>query len=265
MKTNKLFLATIIVAVALMGTANAASSLMPQPVGIKLSQPVVTQVTVTNTYTGEAQVVSTASDGATVVDLSNFEKGAVSGAVIRVEALGAKVEFTHTNQPYYDVYIDVGVQLAEKCVLTEYLDYGETLAVENDRCQVYVTGRAYTPVKCVVNVDNLKPGDTHDTVSDECDVHVTAAEQDNTLAAAVAAIFALLGGGYYLHIRKNSGEGYVGFKVEGGKTLHNHANARSYHDPNTVHKYQPHKKGELKPRYSSKKNADGKYDYLGDD
>ena len=77
-------------------------------------------------------------------------------------------------------------------------------------------------------------------------------------------MFALLGGGYYLHVRK-SGQSYVGIKTENGKLLHNHANARTYHDPNSMHKYQPHKKGELKPKYSSKKNSDGKYDYLGED
>lgn len=44
---------------------------------------------------------------------------------------------------------------------------------------------------------------------------------------------------------------------------HMHANITGYHDPNVVHKKQPHPKGQENPNYATAKSADGTYKYLG--
>jgi len=50
---------------------------------------------------------------------------------------------------------------------------------------------------------------------------------------------------------------------EGGVKTHRHKNIVGFHSPYTMHKYQPHKKGELQPKYNYVANSQGKYDYLG--
>ena len=45
---------------------------------------------------------------------------------------------------------------------------------------------------------------------------------------------------------------------------HKHPNVIAYHNINTKHRTQPHKKGELKPKYEATKNANGYYKYIGE-
>ena len=85
-----------------------------------------------------------------------------------------------------------------------------------------------------------------------------------TLEQLIALIIVLVGGaGTIIYIKRTNGS-QSGVKNVNGKLFHSHKNVSGYHNPNTIHAYQPHKKGELYPKYSTKKNADGKYDYLGD-
>jgi len=53
------------------------------------------------------------------------------------------------------------------------------------------------------------------------------------------------------------------YVTETGEKKHRHRNITGLHSPDTMHKYQPHKKGQLMPKYSYDKNAEGKYDYIG--
>lgn len=53
-------------------------------------------------------------------------------------------------------------------------------------------------------------------------------------------------------------------KLDGSVAVqHKHKNTTGYHDPNIVHKVQPHKKGEIVPKYEEAKGTDGYYKYLG--
>lgn len=255
--------AMLIMIIALSSYANALSSLSPQPVAIKLSKDVVAKVTMTNLQTSEVLTQYTGTDGGTVFEWANSERGLLRGHQIKVEVLGYTKVFTYAgNDQVYLIEFDVAASLAEKCVITQELGYDETVQSDSGRCQVYVHARPYEPVKCVVEIDNLKAGETRQVFDNECDITITAAPQDNTLAAAIAIIFALFGAGAYVRIQK-SGSAGVGIKSKNGKILHSHKNVRGYHSPDTVHKMQPHKKGEMYPRYSTKKNTNGEYEYLG--
>jgi len=56
----------------------------------------------------------------------------------------------------------------------------------------------------------------------------------------------------------------VGFKITRyGTKTHEHKNVSGYHSPDIMHKAQPHKKGEIFPKYASTKGSDGRYKYLG--
>jgi hypothetical protein len=46
-------------------------------------------------------------------------------------------------------------------------------------------------------------------------------------------------------------------------TQHTHRNITGYHSVNTMHQHQPHKKGEIAPKYADTKGADGYYAYMG--
>lgn len=53
-------------------------------------------------------------------------------------------------------------------------------------------------------------------------------------------------------------------KADGSVAVqHKHKNVVGYHDPNIIHKAQPHKKGEISPKYADVKAADGYYKYAG--
>mgnify|MGYP001567819104 CR=1 FL=1 len=250
------YLITFLMTLMMASTVMAASSLMPQPVVIRISQPVVTEVTITNTYTGEVQLIGTGSDGATVFDLSNLEKGVVTGAVIKVEALGTSTTFTHTGQPYYDVFIDLGSKLASKCVLTESLDYGGNINLENEECQVYVTARAYEPVVCTLHTQ-ITDG-TVELYTTECDIKIDppTPNNDNIVIGFLGLLAGLFGGGLY---------GIKFRKKQDGTTVgeHYHAGIRGYHDINIQHKNTAikHPKGQLNPKYE--KDSKGNWKYVG--
>ena len=93
---------------------------------------------------------------------------------------------------------------------------------------------------------------------------IPAPVQDNTVPAAIVTLFIGLGAGAVVS-RRSTGTATASVKkdTKSGKLWHTHKNVSGAHDPNTVHNYMPHKKGELYPVYSTKKNVEGKYDYLG--
>ena len=84
-----------------------------------------------------------------------------------------------------------------------------------------------------------------------------------TAAEIIGGILAgsLVGG--YIVSRRKTGVATASGKIVAGKFVHSHKNYTSYHSPDAMHSYQPHKKGEQYPNYSIKKNIDGKYDYIG--
>ena len=88
--------------------------------------------------------------------------------------------------------------------------------------------------------------------SDECP------EQSNLIGYVIAVIVSLFVGA-------GAGTGIKIYNDSKGKTLlkHFHKNYTTAHLPSVVHAYQPHLKGQLNPRYSSTKNTDGKYNYIG--
>ena len=88
--------------------------------------------------------------------------------------------------------------------------------------------------------------------SDECP------EQSNLIGYVITSLIALVagtGGTYgYLKIKKTT---------KGVILQHSHRNYVTAHSCDTIHPYQPHKKGEKTPNYSNTKNKDGKYNYIG--
>ena len=272
MKTTLImtFAMTFIMALAIASPALAASSMSPQPIAVALSQPLVALVTVTNTYTGESIESYTGTDGGTVVEWANSEKGVIRGAKMRIETLGVVINFDWAGDQLYFFNVDVNTQATEKCIVRESLDYGATLSRVDSRCDISVRAPeavVYLPVVCRV-YDTSKTGETLVVQNDECDVRIEPAPitpvpptQDIAiLSVAITFILTLLGVGGYVKLTRK-GYATVGFKIVSGKTYHSHKNASGYHNPDTVHDYQPHPKGQLEPKYSNVKNAEGKYDY----
>jgi len=94
--------------------------------------------------------------------------------------------------------------------------------------------------------------------SEDCPV---TEQPDYTIDAAVAAIIIFITG---LGIGKYK----LGVKIYTKTTgevvaQHTHRNITGYHSINTMHQHQPHKKGEIAPKYDDKKGEDGYYKYLG--
>lgn len=84
---------------------------------------------------------------------------------------------------------------------------------------------------------------------------------DVTIQTVVASVITfLLGMGAYRY-----GFGLKIYTKRSGEIakLHKHKNIRGYHEPNTLHRYQAHPRGELNPEYSDIKNKDGRYNYIG--
>jgi hypothetical protein len=81
------------------------------------------------------------------------------------------------------------------------------------------------------------------------------------LTPLITGLLALIAGGGAAYVIMGNKKVKV-FKKNGVNTLyHSHPYATTYHDPNTIHKSEPHKKGELLPVYE--KDETGTYQYKG--
>lgn len=253
------FLIMILMAV---GLVSAASIQTPMPIAVKLSQPIVALVTMTNLNTGEVIEQYTSSDGGTIFEWANSQLGAIDGAKFRVETLGLVQEFNFYKDNLVLIPFEVGSSVSDRCVITRNLAYGEVVQDDSGVCQVYVKAPDYVPIKCKAE-GTVEEGKEFRYVDDngECDITVRGLKTNFTLEGIIIALFALFAAGTYVKISK-PGSSQVGSKIVNGKLYHSHKNVSGYHNPQTVHGYMPHKKGELYPAYSTKKNSDGKYDYL---
>ena len=253
------------VAIIMMMAIAMAAPALPAPVVIKLSQSVEVPVTLTNTYTGEAIYGTTDASGSYVFDLSEFSKGWVPSALFKAEVLGISQEFRFSD-PNVWLNFDIGTVYIPpappaKCVINKEIVADETVYVLNDECNVFVHAQPVTTKVCKIDASGVIGKDFRQ-IDNECDVLVKVPTDNSAFAATVVFVITLLGAGAYVRVYR-PGTNYVTLKVVDGKLKHGHANYRTLHSTDTVHDYQPHTKGEEKPRYSTKKNAEGKYDYLG--
>jgi len=98
----------------------------------------------------------------------------------------------------------------------------------------------------------------------DCPTSETPSCPDNNspLNAVFAAIVAFLIGGGAVYIGFGTANKVKVKKVNGVDTAyHQHPLVSGYHNPNTIHKIEPHAKGELLPKYM--KDSAGKWHYQG--
>jgi len=229
----------VLMAVLFMCGVVIAQPIMPCPIAVKVNAFPGGDIPVKITNLNTLEVVSgkTTEAGLTgeyVVDWANTVKKYSYGDTFRIEVLDMKKEVKFTGSPIEIQYYD----LIRGCIIKQTINPGDTYRNIDNACNVEVTATV-NPIEIV------KP------------------LTDYPLEVLVLFIIgALVGTTGYVKLYPK-GASSIGLKVVNGKTLHSHKNISGYHDPNTVHSYQPHKKGELNPKYSTVKNADGKYNYIG--
>ena len=194
-------------------------------------------VTVKNSRTGEIITGYTDSNGEYIVDWANSNYKYMIGDTFSVKILGIEKTFKYDGNPP-DVFVYNFVDMCPSCKQCEICP-----EIKSCESQGYI-------------------------LPENCDTPECPTCDFDPIQILIGAIISLVGVGVasykYIKVYKGKGIAPVGVKVIDGKILHSHKNALRYHSIDVIHSYQPHKKGEVTPSYSAVKNADDKYDYLGD-
>ena len=217
----------LILTIMLVGVSFAVldSRLPPAPVLIKINPAVEMDIVLKNMATGEAFTLKSTENGELNIDsLAQLFSGVAYGQEFKAELIDDNRTVLATARFKY-------------------------VNVAGNEIQVLEGGNPYPYIVQINSPDSTctKPA---------------PAPIPFTLIAIILALIALLGGGYW--VSKKTGTGNVNISVDSkGRPIHGHKNYTSMHLTTTIHAYQPHKKSENRPNYSSTKNSIGKYNYLG--
>jgi hypothetical protein len=207
-------------------------------------------VKVTHLVSGHSEIATTNEGGFVQFEWSSY--GEVrNGDKFRIEVADKVTEATY-NGIAVEAVVNLGGVCPSCSIPVDTTPY--------DRCD------SCCPVcqSKICTVDGtVEPGQTYTSIGGVCNVVVKANEapvQDKTIEEIVALIVGLIVGGGAIKA--------TGVKVytdaKGNKNVrHSHANYVAYHKITDVHPYQPHKVGELSPKYSKEKDSLGKYKYIG--
>lgn len=145
-----------------------------------------------------------------------------------------------------------------------YYTTSKCLKLFPDLCPTTVCPTVPVCPTCKVCEDKVCP-ECFEKVCPDCEVCPECEElvtEDNNLMTVIFSIIAFLIGGGTMYIGFGTANKVKVKKVNGvNEVWHQHPLVSGYHSINTIHRTEPHKKGELIPKYQ--KDSTGKWKYAG--
>lgn len=248
----------------------------PLPIAVQLSVPNEVQacyyeVKITNERTGEVERGLTNQYFEYLVDWANSDLKYQYGDIFKIESAGKVVEIRYTASPPTELidinsgedinFVKISIEKSEHskyCIegLEEEIiiitpvcpdcpDCNCPVCLECPNCDCQVCNECPN-CNCP---EDITPYKECNSCCEECP-KCTGTDM-NTLILFILSFFGigLAGGtyGYKFVVRKRKGTGKLEIQI----TQHKHCGMNRYHSINTIHNKNPHKKGEINPKYTS--------------